>query len=175
MFRIKSGAITGLLLVLAVGLICLGLLARNLRSIKAQNIVANPSLKVHEWGTFTSVAGKDGIALDWRPLNGPSDLPKFVHTVDDRWRGLRHCAKCDLRGAVRMETPVIYFYSPNELDVSVKVDFPAGKITEWYPQARSVNTGINWGRLKVVPGSSFNLPVEYASSPYYAARETDAA
>src|SRR5262249_27830909 len=113
--------------------------------------------------------------LDWRPLNGPSDLPKFVHTVDDRWRGLRHCAKCDLRGAVRMETPVIYFYSPNELDVSVKVDFPAGKITEWYPQARSVNTGINWGRLKVVPGSSFNLPVEYASSPYYAARETDAA
>src|SRR4030095_4322397 len=38
-------------------------------------------LVVHEWGTFTSIAGKDGFALEWRPLNGSSDLPKFVHSL----------------------------------------------------------------------------------------------
>src|ERR1700682_2827814 len=46
-------------------------------------------LVVHEWGTFTSIAGKDGIALEWRPLNGSSDLPKFVHTIQKLGEGLR--------------------------------------------------------------------------------------
>src|SRR5213594_2999166 len=32
----------------------------------------------HEWGTFTSVQGGDGILLDWRPLE-TSKLPKFVY------------------------------------------------------------------------------------------------
>ena len=46
-------------------------------------------LIVHEWGTFTSIAGKNGVALDWRPLNGPSDLPKFVYNQNsaDGFRG----------------------------------------------------------------------------------------
>jgi hypothetical protein len=74
-----------------------------------------------------------------------------------------------------METPVIYFYSGKEMDVSVKVDFPRGKITEWYPQARSVGTNIDWGRLKVMPAAAMTLPVESAESHYYPARETDAA
>jgi hypothetical protein len=74
-----------------------------------------------------------------------------------------------------METPVIYFYSNNEMDVSVKIDFPKGKITEWYPQARLVSTGINWGRFKVTPGATLNLPAEYSPSHYFAARETDSA
>ena len=33
---------------------------------------------VHEWGTFTSVAGPDGTAVEWTPLAGPNDLPCFV-------------------------------------------------------------------------------------------------
>jgi hypothetical protein len=134
-------------------------------------------LVVHEWGTFTSISGMDGVALEWRPLNGPSDLPRFVHTMKEGAGGLRHpFGKGDLSGLVRMETPVLYFYSPNEMDVDVKVDFPNGKITEWYPQARSVDTTIDWGRLKVMPGANLNLPIEYSeTSRYYAARETDAA
>ena len=32
----------------------------------------------HEWGTFTSVQGADGIQLEWNPLI-VSDLPKFVY------------------------------------------------------------------------------------------------
>ena len=137
---------------------------------------AENNLVVHEWGTFTSIAGKDGVALEWRPLNGPVDLPKFVHTIQQGSAGLRDATpKADLTASVRMETPVIYFYSNNEMDVSLKVDFPKGKITEWYPQARIVRTGINWGRFKVMPGASLNLPAEYSPSHYFAARETDSA
>jgi hypothetical protein len=133
------------------------------------------SLIVHEWGTFTSIAGKDGVALEWRPLNGASDLPKFVHTIEKADLGLRHAnGKAGLTAAVRMETPVIYFYANREMNVSTKVDFPKGKITEWYPQARAVSTGINWGALKVEPGAAFNLPADYSNNHYYAARETDA-
>jgi hypothetical protein len=133
-------------------------------------------LVVHEWGTFTSIAGKDGVALEWRPLNGSSDLPKFVHTFREEAKGLRHPRfKGDLVAAVRMETPVLYFYADNEIDVQVKVDFPKGKITEWYPQARAVGQAIDWGRLKVMPGARLNLPVDYSESHYYPARETDSA
>lgn len=133
-------------------------------------------LVVHEWGTFTSIAGKDGVALEWRPLNGPSDLPKFVHTMQEGGDGLRQgVSKGNLTASVRMETPVLYFYSGSEMDVSVKVDFPKGKITEWYPQARSADNGINWGRLKVRPGAKLDFPVESAHSHYYPAREVDAA
>jgi len=133
-------------------------------------------LVVHEWGTFTSIAGKDGVALEWRPLNGPSDLPKFVHSTENLKTGLRHVnSKLELTAAVRMETPVIYFYSNREMNVSTKVDFPKGKITEWYPLARAVDNGIDWGKMKVQPGTPFNLPADYSDNHYYAARETDAA
>lgn len=133
-------------------------------------------LVVHEWGTFTSIAGRDGVALEWRPLNGVSDLPKFVYSIDEGDGGPRQQpGKRSLRASVRMETPVLYFYAPAEMDVSVKVDFPKGKITEWYPQASAVSTGIDWGRLKVMPGAALTFPVESAESHYYPAREVDAA
>src|SRR5258708_5818684 len=71
---------------------------------------------VHEWGTFTSIAGPDGNAVEWAPLNGSTDLPPFVN---------RFGYKAGLRGTVRMETPVLYFHSSKEADVSVKVSFPS--------------------------------------------------
>jgi hypothetical protein len=134
-------------------------------------------LVVHEWGTFTSIAGKDGVSLEWRPLNGASDLPKFVHSIQQIHQGLRHAdTKATLEAYVRMETPVIYFYPTREMDVSAMVSFPNGKITEWYPQARALYGGnVNWGRIKLQPGAAFNLPADYSDNHYYAARETDAA
>jgi hypothetical protein len=81
-----------------------------------------------------------------------------------------------LMGTVRMETPVLYFYADREMDVDVKVDFPKGKITEWYPSAREVtDAGILWGKLKIMPGAKADFPREKADSHYYPARETDAA
>ncbi|HYT49767.1 MAG TPA: hypothetical protein VEL78_05205, partial [Pyrinomonadaceae bacterium] len=151
-------------------------LRRNSRASIRASIADQNDLVVHEWGTFTSIAGKDGVALEWRPLNGSVDLPKFVHTMEQEGLGLRHVqSKAELSGLIRMETPVLYFYSKREMNVSAEVNFPKGKITEWYPQARSVGSAINWGTFKVAPGAAFNLPADYSENHYYAARETDAA
>ena len=87
---------------------------------------------VHEWGTFTSVAGENGQAVDWLPLSGPSDLPCFVARLDHQ-RNFKSAY-----GAVRMETPVLYFYPLKPMTVSVRVDFPNGRVTEWYPRATGV-------------------------------------
>ena len=93
------------------------------------------SLSIHrfvslfdEWGTFTSVAGEDGSAIDWNVLGGKDDLPNFVKY--ERYR----CFKFRLSGTVRMETPVVYFYSKRELTAHVTVAFPHGVVTEWYPK-----------------------------------------
>lgn len=149
-------------------------------------------LIVHEWGTFTSIAGKSGSAIDWRPLAETSDLPLFVYT-DKGADGYRQTYESRLDGKsrtlakVRMETPVIYFYTKKEMDVSVNVDFLGGKITEWYPQASVVNkyagnsqranfisNGINWGTIRLLPNEQPTFLRETADSHYYPARETDA-
>jgi hypothetical protein len=91
------------------------------------NPVQSSSLTVHEWGTFTSVAGTDGSAVEWDTLSCSDDLPRFVNA--EGYRGF----KFGLQGTVRMETPVMYFYSPREVVVRVTVQFPFGVITEWYP------------------------------------------
>jgi len=132
-------------------------------------------LVVHEWGTFTSVAGSDGKPMVWRPLSGPTDLPSFVYRPDYR-RGELAQTKVDFNTTVRMETPVLYFYAGKETDVKVKVDFPNGAITEWYPKAASLKLrGLDWGRIRVRPGAPDEFPREEAKSHYYPARETDAA
>jgi hypothetical protein len=146
-------------------------------------------LVVHEWGTFTSIAGKNGVAIDWRPLSGATDLPKFVYTEADK-DGFRETYGRGGKGAlarVRMETPVIYFYTEKEMEVDVRVSFYKGKITEWYPQASFVNSefapgergqsfgdGINWGTIKLLPNEKPDFLREAADSHYYPARETDA-
>src|ERR1043165_5299162 len=132
--RITSRLIAGCFLAFAIAAIVgVSLSAQHHLSGKvAQKPVSTDNrLVVHEWGTFTSIAGKDGVALEWRPLNGSTDLPKFVHTIQEGAGGIRHFpGKDDITARVRMETPVLYFYSDSETDVSVKVDFPNGKITE---------------------------------------------
>jgi hypothetical protein len=111
--------------------------------------------------------------MSWQPLTGPSDLPCFVHRLDQR------NLKVAEYGTVRMETPVLYLYPLKPLTVSVHVGFPNGRITEWYPQATSVQpvtrrTGwIEWKDVHVGKISA-PLPNLGEASHYYAARETDA-
>src|SRR5262245_58170581 len=124
----------------------------------------------HEWGTFTSVAGEDGMPVPWFSYTGPLDLPCFVYNFGG--------PKILIRGTVRMETPVLYFYSSRESSVNVKVSFPQGTITEWYPQAsqqRRSNNLIQWQDVKISPEAMADFPTERGASHYYAARETDAA
>jgi hypothetical protein len=125
-------------------------------------------VSVHEWGTFTSVAGENGDAVAWRTYGGSADLPCFVH----RFGGF----KGGLFGTVRMETPVLYFYGSRESAADVKVRFPNGTITEWYPQAAltRTNDAIEWRSIRISPGASPDFPVD-GRDHYYAARDTDAA
>jgi hypothetical protein len=143
----------------------------------ADTVGPSPELVVHEWGTFTSVAGQDGSALFWRPLEVESDLPAFVYSVDkgDTFRRLRYPSKSGLPVVIRMETPVLYFYAKEEMSVRVKVGFPTGRITEWYPTARVNKGDIDWGELRVMPGAQVYLPNDFRENHYYPARETDAA
>jgi hypothetical protein len=140
---------------------------------------ASSGLTVHEWGTFTSVAAEDGSAVPWVSLAPPADLPCFVNHLS------MLCVKCG-PARVRMETPVVYFYSPQPLTASVHVDLPSGLISEWYPQADVKSRlgpaytymgdgNINWSRVEVQPGAAPDFPNDGSASHYYAARETDAA
>jgi hypothetical protein len=135
------------------------------------------NLVVHEWGTFTAVAGADGRAVVWRPFGGPTDLPCFVQRFGS--------SKGSIWGTVRMETPVLYFYNSRETKLNVSVDFPQGLITEWYPRAAvtpayfmdgdASGGSVAWRDVKVSPGVTEKFPVEAGESHYYAARATDAA
>jgi hypothetical protein len=121
---------------------------------------------VHEWGTFTSVAGANGESVMWAPLRAAADLPCFVHSIGPAkyWPGL-----------IRMETPVDYFYTQTPARVSVHVDFPDGTVTEWYPKAVQADRSIDWNDLTILPGASLVLPSSKGTSRYYAARATDSA
>jgi hypothetical protein len=132
----------------------------------AETVPPGSGLTVHEWGTFTSVADAKGNAQMWLPLAAPSDLPCFVHRLN------RGDTKAVLGSLVRMETPVLYFYAAHSLTANVKVRFPQGIVTEWYPQA-DTKDGVEWKQIAL---SAARGPVPYESNPshYYAARETDA-
>jgi hypothetical protein len=159
-------------------LLCVSLAAN------AQKANLDPGLIAHEWGTFTSIAGESGQAVEWLPLNNPTDLPSFV----EHFRGTGF--KVGLGGTIRMETPVLYFYSTHDTTVDVSVSFLHGLITEWYPHAthiepsssltnvvlfRQQSSGsISWKSVSVqptVPNSA--LPQEARPSHYYAARNTN--
>jgi len=139
------------------------------------------SLVVHEWGTFTSVAGDAGEPIDWWSLGGVQDLPCFVQKF-------RAIPKSSVGGAVRMETPVLYFYAPQDMTVDVSVKFKQGIMTEWFPRARVSPDALSaagftardfahdltWSSVRITPGAKEDYPRERRPSHYYAARETDA-
>ena len=140
---------------------------------------------VHEWGTFTSIAGSDGRAVDWLPLRGSSDLPCFVERLGLDFKGT-------LAAKVRMETPILYFYSPRETRVDVSVRFNRGVVTEWFPPAAVTPSTVSaaaaaafrrpgfsstavWHDVTVMPQTAESFPDDRRGGHYYVARHTDAA
>lgn len=152
-------------------------------SVAAELPRERPGVVVHEWGTFTSVATETGASARWAPLSGAADLPCFVAKLGPT------SFKDIASGFVRMETPVLYFYSQAPVTLSVRVGFPEGWITEWYPNATRVspasagtaapgqyrNGEIAWNDVHVTPGQNPVLPVSQGDSHYFAARATDSA
>ncbi len=166
-----------------------GLLRPSAAQPGRENSPGYAGLTVHEWGTFTSVAGARGEAVDWSPQTDSTDLPAFV----EHFRTPQF--KLGLRGTVRMETPVLYFYDSREESVSVKVSFAKGLITEWYPRASrvepiansatvnlaawsifqgNIDGSIAWDAVTVSPSLRAEFPRERSDSHYYAARMTSA-
>lgn len=96
---------------------------------------------VHEWGTFTSMISAQGAQKTGAELPGmhheDEPLPDFVL---GRSPGVDFGKAMEaLPGPVtqKMETPVLYFYSGEALQVDVDVTFKDGIISEWYPDASS--------------------------------------
>ena len=106
----------------------------------------DPGFVAHEWGTFTSVQGADGVQLVWNPFVAP-ELPKFVYDsifglVGARPPGPGLLLKSSIPSRQRMETPVIYFYSDRARTVDVAIKFPEGLVTEWYPRKSPVEPAV---------------------------------
>jgi hypothetical protein len=144
----------------------------------------SPQYTAHEWGTFTSVQGADGVQMRWNPLS-VTELPKFVHTPTFAAAAVQE--KISQWAKQRLETPVIYFHAPAPLTVNVGVAFPEGQMTEWFPSADSnfapIKKGIclSWPNVAIIPrnsdaarGLESKLPTEQSGSHYYAARDADA-
>ena len=115
--------------------------------------------ELHEWGTFTTVSGSDGLLLAGLQRE-EENLPPFVHAhfgfengqafpseklnniikthgFPNFSGGSKGLGQRPVSGVtVKMETPVIYFHSDKAFRAKVKVGFNGGTISQWYP-ARS--------------------------------------
>src|SRR4051812_6396505 len=122
----KIGLVVALLAAIAAGV------AARARA-KDRSEAAN-DLVVHEWGTFLSMNASDGVTLDGM-YHEEHALPEFVHS---RRKDQLHLPATSLKG----ETPVVYFYTPQQQRVRVTVRFPQGLWTQWYPQAEMIAPGL---------------------------------
>ncbi len=130
----------------------------------SQELFAQDNYVAHEWGTFTSLVGSDGIRQPGM-YHEDEILPNFVHRYGEDLKlefpssttvALNEVSKlnlpfdpnrCSRRNKAceelignqlitqKMETPVLYFYSTKELGVKVDIAFPGGVIAESYPKA----------------------------------------
>jgi hypothetical protein len=157
-------------------------------------------LVVHEWGTFTNFAGADGVQLEFRPTVD-DQLPAFVFDRARQCSGM--FGKLYFVAQQRMETPVTYFYTDRPRDVRVRVAFPEGLLTEFYPPVKELgppftsaeptplrDSFLDWGRVRIFPEAMLRdlsypnadgVPVKVeltaveGDNHYAFARETDSA
>lgn len=113
-------------------------------------------LVVHEWGTFTSVNGSDGALLEGLHHEEEA-LPAFVHgrggsatgtpAEQTRFKSM----EAQPAGVTqKLETPVIYFYG-DAGRARVRVDFPRGILSEWFPDASAFGPAISMLLPAVAP------------------------
>ena len=128
---------------------------------------ADPVYVLHEWGTFTTLIGSDGTHLNGVHLED-APLPDFVYELDDINDLRRQLAQPEnhrfTKGRtitpersivgvnVRLETPVLYFYTDDTFDAQVDVGFTGGSIGQWFPQRSHGEPPAPSGRL------DFNQP-----------------
>jgi hypothetical protein len=140
---------------------------------------SHAGFEAHEWGTFTSLVGSNGITQNGM-YHEDEQLPQFVHgfgevqstplppeepapppVVSQPPTRPGHSKGC-FESAVyqankitqKMETPVIYFYADHAQRVDVNVKFPEGVITETYPAPVQTSPSINDANLVLKNGET---------------------
>lgn len=143
------------------------------------------SFKAHEWGTFTTLQNSDGFRLSGL-YKDEEKLPAFVKNIAYKNEVKGFSTETRLIGVtVKMETPVIYFYSNKQRDVSVSVEFNGGSISQWFPERTNgeskqfqnlvdftkLKTGwINWNTTVLAPEDAQNyVPVDAPGYPQWVA------
>jgi len=140
----------------------------------------DPGYVLHEWGTFTTLTGSDGVLLEGLSYDD-HQLPDFVYQRSRSPAGFDgvHC---------KMETPVLYFYSDRARELRVKLGFQQGILTQWYPQVRELYPPagpgapvlrgglLDWGIISVLaPGQGLgDLPLVGPAGNWEHARAVDA-
>ena len=134
-------------------------------------IGVSKGLEVHEWGTFTVLSGQHGQQMNWyQPSDDLAKLPKFVASP-------LGSLKANNYALLRMETPVLYFYPQEEMEVEVKAQLVGGRITEAYPHSRDPFIQGDWKVRLFPPDDAENaalipsIPNPDPLEPYAAARE----
>jgi hypothetical protein len=97
------------------------------------------ALVVHEWGTFTSVRSSAGAQMEGLHHEEEA-LPAFVHGRGVMANGPMTLGAKSFEGqpqavTQKLETPVLYFYGAGAAHLRVRVDFPGGVVSEWFPNA----------------------------------------
>ncbi|MEO0479434.1 MAG: hypothetical protein AAF196_08140 [Planctomycetota bacterium] len=108
---------------------------------------------VHEWGTFTSMQGSDGYALEGLHHEEEA-LPEFVHdatTLLDLGSA-KHTKFPASHVLQKMETPVIYFYSDVRREVEVDVYYPKGLLTQYFPAPDILSPRLSEIRERIAGG-----------------------
>ncbi len=104
----------------------------------SQELPPPANYTAHEWGTFTSMVGTNGIVLDGLHHEEEA-LPKFVHDLlKTQAFGATRTKLPASRVTQKMETPVIYFYADEPLRVQVRVWFQQGLMTQFFPLPKTV-------------------------------------
>jgi hypothetical protein len=117
-------------------------------------------LTVHEWGTFTSVNSSAGSLMEGMHHEEEA-LPAFVYgrgklanpaPSPSGPAGMKGFEQAPTGVTQKLETPVLYFYGSPGASVRVRVDFPEGVVSEWYPAATS------FGPELMAPGTAPTVP-----------------
>jgi len=164
----------------------------------ALGLQAAGAYQLHEWGTFTTVSGSDGVLLSGLQREEET-LPTFVHahfgfengqpTPQDKLMSVirtqgyprfesqtKGLGRRPVSGVtVKMETPVIYFHSDKAFRAQVKVGFEGGTISQWYPNRSGGETlpeppPAKDPKNQPVPAAQWNLDF---SKPYHGGIEWD--
>ncbi len=131
-------------------------------------------LVVHEWGTFTSVGSSTGVLMEGLHHEEEA-LPAFVHgrsveagiPVEVEIPTSKAMEVVPMQVTQKLETPVLYFYGAAARNVRVRVDFPDGVLSQWYPAATRFGPELG---LVAVPRQGF-MEWEFDMMPGMSATE----